>query len=184
MDLEYIESLAELVRQTAVAEVTVRRGSRSVTLRRQPGGVHPALALEAPAPTPATDITAWSPRPLPLVPLPAGGGGALVATGEKPASVATEILKAHRVGVFHRARREAGEPLVTVGDWVAAGQQLASIESMKLYDEVDAPLSGRIIGVFVEESAPVEFGQPLFHIQQSDSPDEDGEADEPEEVAV
>lgn len=173
MDLEYIESLAQLVRSTSVAQVTVRRGEQSVTLRRRPGSV--AAPVAEPLEETGADIAVWSPRPLPLLPL-GPGGGALVGT--EPEQPQTEIVRARRVGFFHRARKEGGEPLVSVGDWVAKGQQLASLESMKLYDEVDSTVGGVVLGVFVTEGAPVEYGQPLFHLEPCDPPESDAAAQE------
>jgi acetyl-CoA carboxylase biotin carboxyl carrier protein len=181
VDLEYIESLAELVRATAVAEVTVRRGERSVTVRRA-GGPSPALPTGATVaaaadtfdspPSANTNIVAWGQRPAGLAPLAAPG--ALVAAGEA-AEAATELVRAHRVGFFRRAKAAGGEALVGVGDWAAAGQQVASIESMKLYDEVESPLAGRIIGIFPQDGAPVQYGQPLFHVELCDAPEPTGE---------
>ena len=85
-------------------------------------------------------------------------------------------MRARRVGFFHRAQRAGGEPLVSVGDWVAKGQQLASLESMKLYDEVDATAQGKVIGIFVPEGAPVEYGQPLFHLEPCEPPESESGA--------
>ena len=169
MDLEYIESLAELVRSTAVAEVTVRRGERSVTLRRTPGGVAFVPAAAEPRTSSNTNITPAVSH-TPLLPVVAFGERALVGLGEGGEPV-TELVKARRVGFFRRAKAEGGEPLLGVGDWAAAGQQLASIESMRLYDEVESPVNGRVIGVFVEDGAPVQYGQPLFHVELCDAPD-------------
>ena len=138
MDLEYIESLAELLRGSSIAEVTVRRGERSVTVRRRPGGTVVALATPAhpavePA-EPAADTAA-------LVPVAATALVPVSANGHESAEPRFELVKASRVGIFHRGGRPGGEPLVGVGDWAAAAQQLGSIESMTVCNEVDAPLS-------------------------------------------
>ncbi|MBI5832148.1 MAG: hypothetical protein HZB16_07540 [Armatimonadetes bacterium] len=181
MDLEYIEQLARLVGGTSVSEVTVRRGERGITLRRQPGTTEFAVGVGAGGETDlSTDVTPLALTTGALLPMALGSEGAVTVSGE-PAEPATEILLAHRVGYFRRARAEQGEHLVQVGDWVAAGQQLGSIESMKVFDEVDASVGGRILGVFVEDGDPVEFGQSLFHIEICDEPDGSC-ADSPEET--
>lgn len=168
MDLEYIESLAELVRGSRVTEVSVRRGEHRITLRRQAG----QLVAETQPPLEG-EPTADGRPPLAasgeaLVPT---GGGALVPVAAPSAVEAQfEIVKAHRVGVFHRSAVAEGEPLIGVGDWAAPTQQLGSIESMTLYDEVDSPVGGRVVGVFVADGEPVMYGQPLFHLEVSDGP--------------
>jgi len=168
VDLEYIESLAELVRGSRVTEVSVRRGERRITLRRQADGV-----LVETQPSLGADLSPGEGRPAggggeALV--PAGGGALVPVAGAGTIEARFEIIKAHRVGVFHRAAAAEGEPLIGVGDWAAATQQLGSIESMTLYDEVDSPVGGRVVGVFVADGAPVEYGQPLFHLEVTDSP--------------
>jgi biotin carboxyl carrier protein len=174
VDLEYIESLAELVQGSRVTEVSVRRGQRSITVRRQAGQVtietHPASDQPAEAGHHSSPAASGA-----VVP---AGGGALVPVAASSAHEARfEIVKAHRVGVFHRSGRDDGEPLVGVGDWAAATQQLGSIESMTLFDEVDSPVGGRVVGVFVADGDPVEYGQPLFHLEVTDGPDQPGVGD-------
>jgi len=178
LDLEYIESLAELVSRTRATEVTVRRGEQAVTVRRTPGGVRvlaPAEAADATSIRPAPDalgmqLPAMLPHDHALVPTNAPANG-----HAEP----FEIVRAHRVGVFHRAGKAEGEPLVSVGDWAAAQQHLGTIESMRVFDEVDNPTGGKVVGVFVSDGAPVEYGQPLFHIRVSALPEDD--TDEPVE---
>lgn len=174
MDLDYIESLAELLAGTQVTELTVRRGDRSVTLRRQPGGGPVELLRAEPVAhsEPSTDV-----RPAPVgeplrLPATVATGAALV-----PAEAAGvngtpeyEIVRAHRVGVFHRGESTGAEPLIRVGDWAAPSQQLGSIESMCLFDEIDCPTGGVVVGVFVESGTAVEYGQPLFHLERRDRP--------------
>ncbi|NUQ00078.1 MAG: hypothetical protein HUU35_09525, partial [Armatimonadetes bacterium] len=81
-----------------------------------------------------------------------------------------EVLRSRRVGIFHRGAAAEGAALVAIGDWAAAKQQLGSVESMRLFDEVDSPVNGRIVGIFVADGEPVEYGQPLFHLELMDQP--------------
>lgn len=171
MDLEYIESLAELVSRTQVTEVTVRRGTRTVTVRRRADGV----IVSAPPAEPVDRSTAIRAAPaaggmqLPAM-LPVGEALVAVGATAAPAARRFEIVRAHRVGRFHRSAAPDGEPLIEVGVWGAAQQQLGSIESMGVFDEIDSPVSGSVVGVFVAEGAAVEYGQPLFHLELGDMP--------------
>lgn len=175
MDLDYIDSLAELIGRSRVAAVTVRHGDQSVTLRRRPNG-QPTLDLAAAA-EPDQEAPPAAPalasRETPALPVPQSEETALVpvaANGHDETERRFEIVKAHRVGIFHRGGSENGSRLVEVGQWYPARMQVGAIESMKLFDEIDLTLSGRIAGVFVEDGAPVEYGQPLFHIEVCDEP--------------
>ncbi|MCC7495023.1 MAG: hypothetical protein IT204_21925 [Fimbriimonadaceae bacterium] len=173
MDLAYIESLAELLAASTASEVTVRRGGRAVTVRRHPGGrvaVVAALAEEASA-TPLLAQPALARPDGEALPLVASAETALVPLAVAPeAEVHCELVRARRVGVFHRGLTEGGAPLVQVGDQVVPRQQVGCIESMTVYDEVDCPVAGRVVGIFVADGEAVEYGQELLHIEVGSEP--------------
>ena len=69
------------------------------------------------------------------------------------------------VGTFYRAPAPDAEPYVEVGSIVEVGQPLCIIEAMKLMNEIESEVSGRIVEILVENAQPVEYGQPLFVIE-------------------
>ncbi|HET7017009.1 MAG TPA: biotin/lipoyl-containing protein [Streptosporangiaceae bacterium] len=73
------------------------------------------------------------------------------------------------VGVFYRAPQPGAAPFVTEGDFITPGQQVAIIEAMKLMIPVEAELSGRIASVLVPDGESVEYGQPLFAVDEDSS---------------
>lgn len=79
---------------------------------------------------------------------------------EKKGNVVTSPL----VGVFYAAPAEGAEPFVKVGTQVKKGQSLAIVEAMKLMNEIESEFDGTVTEIFVENGAPVEYGQPLFQI--------------------
>jgi len=91
---------------------------------------------------------------------------------ERPAAAhAAEIesasgvtIEAPMVGTFYRASSPTADPYVSEGDVVKEGQILCIIEAMKLMNEIESKVAGRVVKVFVENAHPVEFGQPLFLI--------------------
>jgi acetyl-CoA carboxylase biotin carboxyl carrier protein len=95
-----------------------------------------------------------------------------VASVEHPTGVAPAVadsasgvtIEAPMVGTFYRASSPTAEPYVSVGDLVKEGQILCIIEAMKLMNEIESKVAGRIVKVFVENAHPVEFGQSLFLI--------------------
>ncbi len=179
-----MSSLAELVAGSAVTELTVRRGERSITVRRCAGASPAAAEVSVTAPTTTAIRPAAAPDLRPevgLLPAAAETDTALVPVGANGSELSTrfEILRAHRVGVFHRGAAEAGEPLIRVGERVARQQQLGCIESMKVFDEIDSPLAGEVVGIFVADGAPVQYGQELFHIRLHEASPAAGEEAHP-----
>jgi len=103
---------------------------------------------------------------------PVGTAAPVVASVERPAAAsATETesssgvtIEAPMVGTFYRASSPTADPYVSEGDLVKEGQILCIIEAMKLMNEIESKVAGRVVKVFVENAHPVEFGQPLFLI--------------------
>jgi acetyl-CoA carboxylase biotin carboxyl carrier protein len=85
-------------------------------------------------------------------------------------SVPTEVehkIVAHLVGTFHVWARPRGGTLVAIGDRVKEGQLVGTIESLNVFNEVEAPVAGRVVEIFVQEGQPVEYGQLLMTISSS-----------------
>lgn len=76
------------------------------------------------------------------------------------------IITAPMVGVFYRAPAPDADPYVRTGDIVEQGQPLCIIEAMKLMNEIESEVRGRIVKIFVENAEPVEYGQPLFAVEK------------------
>ena len=77
----------------------------------------------------------------------------------------TMTIDAPMVGTFYRATSPEGAPFVSEGDTVKEGQTLCIIEAMKLMNEIESKIAGRVVKVLVENAQPVEFGQPLFLVE-------------------
>jgi acetyl-CoA carboxylase biotin carboxyl carrier protein len=77
----------------------------------------------------------------------------------------TVTIEAPMVGTFYRATNPETAPFVSEGDTIKEGQTLCIIEAMKLMNEIESKLSGRVVKILVENAQPVEFGQPLFLVE-------------------
>jgi acetyl-CoA carboxylase biotin carboxyl carrier protein len=77
----------------------------------------------------------------------------------------TMTIEAPMVGTFYRATSPEATPFVSEGDMVKEGQTLCIIEAMKLMNEIESKVAGRVVKILVENSQPVEFGQPLFLVE-------------------
>jgi acetyl-CoA carboxylase biotin carboxyl carrier protein len=133
-----------LMRELDLAEVEASVGEIRIRLQRVLPG--PAPVTSAPVPTAAAASA--------LAPAPAA----------QPAGPALFTVEAPMVGTFYRAPSPGAEPYVREGDVVKPGQVLGIIEAMKLMNEIEAKVGGRVVKILVENAQPVEYGQPLFLI--------------------
>jgi acetyl-CoA carboxylase biotin carboxyl carrier protein len=81
------------------------------------------------------------------------------------AEAGTVTIEAPMVGTFYRATNPETAPFVSEGDTIKEGQTLCIIEAMKLMNEIESKVTGRVVRIFVENAQPVEFGQPLFLVE-------------------
>jgi acetyl-CoA carboxylase biotin carboxyl carrier protein len=156
MRAKEIQELVRIVEKSNIAEIELTRWwGYKVRIRKSVGPVamQPQVAEyavhAAPAPTPA-------PPPI----------AAAQPAEPAPSNNFVEI-KAPMVGTFYRAPAPEAAPYVKEGDVVSKGQVLCIIEAMKLMNEIEAEVSGRIVKVLVDNAKPIEYNQPLFLIDPS-----------------
>jgi acetyl-CoA carboxylase biotin carboxyl carrier protein len=104
--------------------------------------------------------------PAAAAPAPAAAAQAAPAPSEAPAAATDEsryvAIKSPMVGTFYRSASPDKPAYVKIGDTITAGSTICIIEAMKLFNEVDAEISGKIVKVMVEDASPVEYDQVLF----------------------
>lgn len=151
MDIRKVKKLIELLEASGIAEIEISEGEESVRISRysQNAPVAQAYALPpaaaAPAAAPAAEPTA-------------------VEAAEPEAS--GHQVTAPMVGTYYASPSPGASAFVEVGSNVEAGDTLCIIEAMKMMNQIEADVSGKIVRVLVENGHPVEFGQPLFVIEQ------------------
>ncbi len=155
MDLRKIKKLIDLLEESNLAEIEIKEGEESVRLARVPksGGfaAAPQATYAAPAPAPAMPMSSPTES--------ATGGGK--AQSDLPDG---HIVRAPMVGTFYLAPAPDKPAFVTVGQAVKAGDTLAIIEAMKMFNPIEADVSGTVLKVLAESGQPIEFDQPLFVI--------------------
>lgn len=154
MDLRKIKKLIDLLEESNLAELEIKEGEEVVRLSRVPKG---GVALAAPAPV----AVAAAPVAVAAAPAPAAAAEAASATNGLPAG---HVVKAPMVGTFYAAATPGAPALVKVGQQVKAGDTLGIIEAMKMFNQIEADVSGIIQAILVENSQSVEFDQPMFVI--------------------
>jgi acetyl-CoA carboxylase biotin carboxyl carrier protein len=157
--LDEVKALVEALEGTDVTTLNWERAGHKISIRR--GQAAPVAQVVHHAP--AAPVVPFTPPPVaaPLAaPAPAPAAAAAKAS-DKPGHVVTAPL----VGTFYRAPSPDAAPFVDVGTVVKKGQVLCIVEAMKLMNEIEAEVAGKVAEILVQNATPVEFGQPLFRIE-------------------
>ena len=151
MDLQEIKALIKCISQSGLAEVHIETERVKLHAKQAPSkeDTLPLSIATATAPI-ATAVPNATP--------------ALSSSDPAPISPELVEVKSPMIGTFYRAVSPDTAPFVEVGTSIQAGQSLCVIEAMKLFNEIEAETSGRIIKILVEDASPVEYDQPLFLI--------------------
>ena len=163
MDIRKIKKLIELLEDSSLNEIEIVEGEESVRLSRGSSAapvVAPQYAIPAPAPQAAPAPAAPAPAPAP------DASSALPSTPSQEESVPEgELVRAPMVGTFYASSSPEADPFVGKGDTVSEGDTLCIIEAMKMFNQIEAEVSGTIVAILAENGQPVEFDQPLFVIR-------------------
>jgi len=90
-----------------------------------------------------------------------------VVKNEEKKSSNTIIVKSPMIGTFYRSPNPESDPFVSEGDSIKIGQKVCIIEAMKLFNDIESEVSGKIVKILVDDNSPVEFDQPLFEVDPS-----------------
>jgi acetyl-CoA carboxylase biotin carboxyl carrier protein len=156
MDLRKLKTLIDLVSESNIHELEITEAEGKVRIVK---GAPPAVALP-PATAPVTAVTV--PAPGPATPAPAVSAPAPAAVPEAPAG---KMIKSPMVGTFYRAASPGAKPFVELGSSVKEGEPVCIIEAMKIMNEIEADVAGKITRILCENGQAVEFGQPLFIVE-------------------
>ena len=155
MDIKQIHELLKLVNKSNIGELMIEKEGFKITIKQKK---EPAQFFGQPMGQPVQQIQ------------PPVAQAALAKTGEsKAAELAKQenllTIKSPMIGTFYR-QAGPGKPLfASVGDEVEVGQVVCIIEAMKLFNEIESEVAGKIVKVLVEDASPVEFDQPLFLVE-------------------
>ena len=150
MDIRKVKKLIELLETSGIAELEITEGEESVRISRFPTGAPTAYAPPITAPPPVVADTTAPAEP------------AAAPESSEP-SEGTKVL-APMVGTFYASASPDAEPFVKVGDEVNVGDTVCIIEAMKMMNQIDVEVAGRIAAIQVTNGEPVEFDQVLFVI--------------------
>jgi len=147
-DIRRVKQLVELMRANDLTDIEIKQGDGQIVLRR---GTQVSTVVAMPLPT-----TPAAPPPV------AAPSAPETKTADEPAN--TTVIKSPMVGTFYAASSPDTPPFVKVGDTITPEKTVCLIEAMKVYNEIQAECSGKIVAVLVNNGATVEFGKPLFRV--------------------
>ncbi|WP_143962231.1 acetyl-CoA carboxylase biotin carboxyl carrier protein [Litoribacter populi] len=155
MKAQEIQELIDFISKSGLAEVKIETDEFKLSIKKNSEVVQ-VKAAEASAPAQSNPAPAPS-NPAPVTPTEATAPSAPAADNSKYIEV-----KSPMIGTFYRTPNPDTEAFVNVGDTIKAGQTVCIIEAMKLFNEIESEVSGKIVKVLVENATPVEYDQPLF----------------------
>lgn len=146
-DVNRVRQLVLLMKEHELTELDLRQGHQRIRIRSGQG----ATFVSAPA--------MHSPMAQPVAPSADTPGPAAVIEAET-----TTVIKSPMVGTFYTSAKPGDPPFVKIGDHVAADTVVCIVEAMKMFNEIPAGISGKIVGVIARNEEPVDVGRPLFRI--------------------
>jgi acetyl-CoA carboxylase biotin carboxyl carrier protein len=159
MDLKEIQNLIKFVSKSGVSEVSMEQGEFKITIKtetnagnyvmQQPMAV--AMPQAAPLTAPVAEVAATT----------------VIATPTEDENSNYITIKSPMIGTFYRRPSPDKDLFVNVGDSIATGDVICIVEAMKLFNEIEAEVSGKIVKILVDDMSPIEYDQPLFLVDPS-----------------
>lgn len=142
-----IQDLIDYISNTGLAEVKIKTEEFELSVKKY---------ADAVAPAPAPQVIAAAPAPTPVAAAPA-------TPAPSPAASSNLVeIKSPMIGTFYLTPNPESAPFVTEGSSISAGKTVCIIEAMKLFNEIESEISGKIVKILVSNASPVEYDQPLF----------------------
>ena len=161
MNFKQIQQLIKFVSKTDVNEVTIENKDFKINIKGRSFSNEAVQPVIQTLPQPQIQSPVVVPDPNPTVQTPPQ------PTVTDPDSSNLITIKSPIIGTFYRKPSPDKDNFVNVGDEISEGQTLCVIEAMKLFNEIESDVSGKIVKILVEDASPVEFDQPLFVIKPS-----------------
>jgi len=160
MDLSEIKRLVKLVESSAISELEISQEGFQIRIQKlNPGQPSPPAVMHQ-------AVTA-SPQAFPHLHKEAPVKEVQPADAAEAYSDKLLEIRSPMVGTFYRAPAPDAAPYINIGDQIIPGQVLCIVEAMKLMNEIEAEITGKVVKVLLENAQPVEFNQPLFLVEKN-----------------
>ncbi|MDB4088787.1 acetyl-CoA carboxylase biotin carboxyl carrier protein [Flavobacteriales bacterium] len=157
MNLTEIQDLIKFVAKQKVTEVEIEKKDFKITIKAEKEEVHVAHVA-----APVAQVAAPVAAPVALA---AATAPVAAAPAESTENANYITIKSPMIGTFYRSSSPESDSFVNVGDTIKEGDVICIVEAMKLFNEIEAEVSGKIVKVLVDDASPIEFDQPLFLIE-------------------
>ncbi|WP_461448660.1 acetyl-CoA carboxylase biotin carboxyl carrier protein [Mucilaginibacter sp.] len=158
MDIKQIQDLIRFVAKSGVNEVAIEQNEFKITIKTNQA----ATIVNATVPYAQPLAAAAAPAPVDPIAHVAAAAPAAPAADDTSKYI---TVKSPMIGTFYRSASPEKPMLVNVGDEISEGNVLCIIEAMKLFNEIESEVSGRIVKILVDNASPVEYDQPLFLVE-------------------
>jgi acetyl-CoA carboxylase biotin carboxyl carrier protein len=163
MDFKQLQELIRMINKSNIGELSIEEKGFKVTIKQKQEAVQQFVSAPVPV---------YSQAPaLPPTGSAAPASSAAAPSGEKPKSTPTETtsnlltIKSPMIGTFYRSQSPDKPAFVSVGDMIEPGKVVCIIEAMKLFNEIESEVKGKIVKVLADDASPVEYDQPLFLVE-------------------
>lgn len=157
MDIKQIQDLIKFVAKSGVNEVSIEEEDFKITIKTNQEPTYVAApapqVIQASVPVAAAPTTAAPVAPQAPAAAPAAAEDKYIT------------IKSPMIGTFYRSSSPDKPSFVNVGDEISAGKVLCIVEAMKLFNEIESEVSGKIVKILVDNAQPVEYDQPLFLVE-------------------
>lgn len=156
MDIRKIKNLIDLVDESTISEIEIIEGEGSIRISRNTQGATVAhVAPAAPVFNPMQQIVATTAAPQAAAP----------AAPAAPALPEGKVIRSPMVGTFYRAASPTSKSFVDAGQTVNVGDTVCIVEAMKMFNQIESEISGKVVSILVQNGEPVEYDQPLFILE-------------------
>ena len=159
MDFKQIQELIKMINKSNIGEVSIEEKGFKLTIKQKEEPVQQVIAAPIQAQPVAAVASAAAPVAQPAAVLEKPSKAAEAPAGN------TVTIKSPMIGTFYRSPSPDKSAFINVGDDIEPGKVVCIIEAMKLFNEIESEVKGRIVKVLVEDASPVEYDQPLFLVE-------------------
>ena len=156
-----IQEILEFIAQSGLEEVNIETDSVKLSTKKS---YHTVAIAAAPQVISAAPIIA---APLPLAATPAVVKEDSKSDAQSASEANYKTIKSPMIGTFYRSPGPNEDIFVNIGDTISKGTTVCIIEAMKLFNEIESEINGKIVKVLVQDATPVEYDQPLFIVDPS-----------------
>ena len=151
-NIEYIEKLVKLLEESNLSEIMLQDGEQIIEMRKPDGMISACHSGGPLASSVQSTVIQTQQTPEEI-------------SEEKETPKTSKTITSPMVGTFYSSSSPGGKPFVQVGDTVSTGQVVCIIEAMKLMNEIESEVSGKITKICIEDGQPVEYGQVLMYVE-------------------